>query len=323
MKIIPFTFDLSSQWDAFVEKCKMSTFLHTRKFLSYHQDRFQDASVIICDEEEKWLGVFPAALQPGHLSTVVSHPGITYGGILHQDKLTGHFMMEAMEKLVQYYQSQRMEKIVYKAIPSFYHQVPANDDLYALFRLGAQLYRRDLSTTIDLSFPSILSNKAQSKLRNMLRKAEKNGVYVDNNQQEDSLSQYWKILTENLRLRHNSKPVHSLQEIQKLLDLFPQNIQLWTACVGEEVIAGTLLFLTDTVMHTQYLAVNEKGKEFFALDVLIQFCINKAREEKFRFFDFGISTEEQGNVLNTSLYSSKAKHGGTGTLHDFYCLKVN
>ncbi len=60
----------------------MATFLHTRRFLAYHQDRFKDVSLLLANDKGI-VGLFPAALDPAEARTVVSHPGITYGGLLH------------------------------------------------------------------------------------------------------------------------------------------------------------------------------------------------------------------------------------------------
>lgn len=321
MKVIQFSESQSPQWDEFLKSCPMATFLHSRKFLSYHKNRFKDESVIVCDENGAWLGVFPAAVDLEDFSQVISHPGITYGGLLHQGKLIGSEMLEALSLIFQHYKENSYSKLIYKAIPTFYHSIPSCDDLYALFQLKANLFRRDLSCTIDLQSPTTLSNKALSKMRNMLRKSEKNNVKLDDSNRD--LEKLWMLLTKNLMEKYNKQPTHSLEEMNLLIEKFPDNISILTAKLDGEVIAGTVIFKKNITIHTQYLVNTERGKENFALDYIIQRSINKSKEEGYRFFDFGINTENNGTYLNDSLFFSKAKHGGSGTIHDHYSLQLS
>jgi lipid II:glycine glycyltransferase (peptidoglycan interpeptide bridge formation enzyme) len=55
-----------------------------------------------------------------------------------------------------------------------------------------------------------------------------------------------------------------------------------------------------------------------ALDAVIEHCIEQAMRDAKRWFDFGISTESQGLVLNEGLYRFKSEFGGGGTVHEFF-----
>ena len=59
-------------------------------------------------------------------------------------------MLELFEQLTAYLRAQGITKLVYKAIPHIYHNLPAEEDLYALFRFNARLVRRDASVTLRL-----------------------------------------------------------------------------------------------------------------------------------------------------------------------------
>lgn len=323
MKLVRYNSQLDQEWDDFILRCPMATFLHSRKFLSYHKNRFQDQS-LLCYEDlnNKLIAVFPAALHPNDTSCIISHPGITYGGILHQGNVLGHKMLDLIKKIVDYYSSQQFTSLIYKVIPYIYHMIPAADDVYALFLLKGLLYRRDLSCALDLkTSEQFFSKKEQAKMRNMIRKAKKNNVIIS--QDSTHLKKFWDLLENHLGEKYQKKPVHSYQEIKTLINLFPENIKLVTALIENEIVAGSLLFLTNKVYHTQYLVNSDRGKELFALDFLIQECINLAKMQQFNFFDFGISNEKEGRVLNQHLYSFKTKHAGTGITHDFYKIKLD
>jgi len=70
-------------WNAFIGQAKNATFLFHRDFMEYHSDRFQDYSLVILDGE-KWVAVLPANVVGNE---VFSHQGLTYGGLVYNEKL--------------------------------------------------------------------------------------------------------------------------------------------------------------------------------------------------------------------------------------------
>ncbi len=315
LSVRPYCATDANAWDDFCAVALQSTLLHTRRFLSYHGNRFTDLSLII-EDEDKCVGLFPAAINPGDATCVVSHPGITYGGVLHQGSLRGERMVAALAEICRHYRAQGHEKLTYKAVPSFYHRAPAQDDLYALFRLGAVRCRCDLSCTIDLQHRLSVSERR----RRGLKKARKTGVEIIEGRQY--LPALWEVLTENLARKHGVNPVHNLEEIVLLADEFPDYIRCVCARKDARVIAGVLVFITPTAHHAQYIASSDQGYEASALDLLFEFSIETAGNQGSRWFDFGISNENQGMVLNDGLYRFKSEFGGCGAVHEFYELNL-
>lgn len=315
ISVRPYESSHSNMWDDFCSKALQATLLHTRRFLSYHGDRFVDCSLII-EQEGKCVGLFPAALSSSDTGCVISHPGITYGGILHQGTLRGQRMVDALTEIRCHFLARGLDKLTYKAVPTFYHSAPAQDDLYALFRLGAERTRCDLSSTIDLQNRLPLSERR----RRSLKRAVKAGVEVVEG--GEYLPHLWEVLAENLAIKHGAKSVHSLDEIVSLADRFPNHIRCICARHANKVVAGVLVFITQTVYHAQYIASSEIGYEVSALDLLFAHTIEVAGNQGRRWFDFGISNELQGTVLNDGLYRFKSEFGGGGTVHEFYDLKL-
>ena len=84
-EITPYTPEQKSRWNDFVRRSKNSTFLHNRDYMDYHADRFDDASLLV------WQKGRLAALLPfnrGADGRVVSHGGLTYGGLLLDNRAT-------------------------------------------------------------------------------------------------------------------------------------------------------------------------------------------------------------------------------------------
>lgn len=303
------------QWDDFCAESLQATLLHTRRFISYHKNKFKDASLIILDGN-KWLGLFPAALSRSDDKLVVSHPGLTYGGVLHKGILCGDRMIEALTSIKHHYASLGLVKLLYKTVPIFYHQAPAQDDLYALFRLSAKRIRCDLTSTIDLQYRLPVSERR----RRSLKKATNAGVEIVEGEQY--LPVLWDVILNNLQRKHGVEPVHKLSEIQHLAKLFPKNIYCVCGKVNGKVESGTLLFITPTAYHAQYIASSEKGYDVSALDAIFEYCIKTSQKSGVRWFDFGISTEESGMTLNEGLHRFKSEFGAGTVLHEFFELDL-
>jgi hypothetical protein len=316
MKVRDYFQEDDAQWDTLVARAPMATFLHTRRFLSYHGSRFQDVSSVITSDEGRLLAAFPAAVDPGEAKRVLSHPGITYGGLVHGRDLRGASVLDALQKVQRHYENKGFESLRYKAVPYVYHQVPSSDDLYALFRLGARRYRCDLSCTIDLAGARDVSPRR----RRALKKSSKSNITIDHGPR--FAEELWRLLEENLASKYATVPAHSLGEIRKLNCLFPQNIEFVVALLDSEVLAGVVLFSTARVAHVQYAASSVTGHATCALDAALDHCIGEAQTRGMRYFDFGISNEREGHHLNGSLYEFKAEFGGGGVVHEFYELPL-
>lgn len=312
MQVVAYAQTNAHEWDEFVARAPMATFLHTRRYLAYHGERFKDTSLVIRDEHDKLIGLFPAAVDPLQHKQLVSHPGITYGGLLHEGKLSGEKMIEALRAVFDYYSAHGFETLRYKPVPHIYHRVPSADDVYALFHLGAALYRCDLACALDL----VNRPPAGSRRKRGLKKALKSGVQVA--EASHFIEPLWNVLTDNLFRKYAAKPVHSLEEITRLHDLFPHEIKCVVALVDAEVVAGIVLFATPRVVRAQYIAASAAGYETNALDAIFEFCFENAKAEGAAFFDFGTSNEDEGRVLNSGLYRFKAEFGGGGVAQEFY-----
>lgn len=311
MRVRAFNVEDSKAWDDFCQYSFQATLLHTRLFLSYHGDRFIDRSLII-EKDGKWLGLFPAAPSNTNPLHIVSHPGATYGGVLHKGQLQGASMITALELIIRYYAKEGYSRLIYKAVPFFYHRVPAQDDLYALFRLGARRFRCDISSTIDSDNRQPISQRR----KRAVNKAMKHGVKIAEGSRY--IPDMWRVLTHNLQGKHGVAPIHSLTEITVLSDRFPKNIRCVCGVIDGEVVAGILLFITPTTSHAQYIASSQSGYKACALDVIFTHCVEINQHEGRRWFDFGISTENDGLLLNDGLYAFKAEFGAGSTIHEFF-----
>jgi hypothetical protein len=304
--------DDAEAWDALTSESWNGTFLHARRFLAYHGDRFQDMSFVVEDDRERVVGAFPAALDPEDTRTVVSHPGSSYGGLVHKGTLRGVALLKVLQDICASYRAMGLRCLRYKPVPYIYHTVPSADDLYALWRLGAVRYRCDLSATIDLG-----ASRKTSKLRRRdLAKSRRAGLRIMSG--EEYLEPFWPVLESNLRDKHATRPVHTLDEITYLHDRFPRQVRCIVATVGHRMLAGVVLFQTPRVVHVQYSASTEEGNSLGASTAVMSYAIGEGRRARARYFDFGVSNEQEGRILNEGLYRFKASFGAGGVAQEFY-----
>ncbi|WP_266171461.1 GNAT family N-acetyltransferase [Dyella subtropica] len=292
-------------WDASVERSRNGNLLHRRGYMDYHADRFVDQSLIV-EKNGEMVAVFPANLQ-GNL--VMSHGGLTYAGLITTHALRAESTLAAFEQIGSHYRGLGVERVVYKAVPHVFHAYPAEEDLYALHRLGAQLKRRDLSSVISLQETFHFTEGRKRSIN----KARKAGIQL---QASTDPAPFHALLTEVLH-KHDVLPTHSLKELCLLQARFPQRVVLHEARREEALLAGVLVYDFGRVVHTQYMAASEEGQRLGALSFLLSELIGGIYANR-AYFSFGISTEREGRVLNSGLVTQKEYFGARAVVHDFY-----
>ena len=297
----------ADEWNGFVERSKNGTFLFNRSYMDYHADRFSDHSLMVY-RRGKLYALLPANRME---QTLYSHQGLTYGGLIMTEKTTAADVVTIFRLMNKQLRAEGFRNVVYKPVPWIYHQQPAEEDLYAIVEVcGAKLSARGLSSTISRNH----LNKWYRIRECGARHAKQAGVKIE---ESDDLQQFWQILSDNLQERYGIVPVHTIEEIKLLRQRFPKQIRLMVAKEKDVVIGGCVLYITNRVVHSQYIAANARGKEVHALDLLFQTAIAEALKTH-TYFDFGISTEEHGTYLNEQLIYQKEGFGGRGVCYDWY-----
>ena len=311
--VVPYTNSKASDWNRVVRASANGTFQLLSKYMDYHRERFDDAGLLIYNEKDHAIGVFPANYADDN--TVVSHAGLTYGGLLTDAKAHATDVKEMLEEVYSFYLTKGYKQLIYKSIPHIYSEKPCEADLYWLFQKGAKIHTRTLSSALNLQSPQPLSQLR----RRGAAKARNAGIEIA---ESTDFETFWTILTDVLHQHHQVKPVHSLEEIHLLHSRFPQQIRLYTASSAEGVLAGTVIYADRNVAHAQYIAANDKGKACGALDLLFVRLIEEYQSQGYRWFDFGISTECGGNLLNQGLLAQKEGFGARSICYDTYILDL-
>lgn len=302
-----YTPDKSSEWDTVVRTSRNGTFMHYRSYMDYHAHRFQDESLIVYDEKSCPVAVFPA--NRADEETVVSHGGLTYGGMIFSPRIRQKECIGLIRLVSDVYRARGAAKILYKAIPRIFHRIFSEEDLYAIWASGGVLVRRDVSTVVDLR-NELRFTKGRKWSVNRAAKA---GIAV---RRAGDVENFHRLLTGVLSV-HGAKPTHSMDELALLMARFPEQIRLYEAVLAGRLLAGALTFDFGRTVHTQYLANSEEGRDSGALDYLLADLMNTHFADR-EFFSFGISTECGGRTLNEGLIAQKEAFGGYSVCHDFY-----
>ncbi len=294
-------------WNQFVAQSKNGTFLFQRDYMDYHADRFDDFSLMFY-LEGRLYGLMPANRKGDVFQT---HAGLTYGGLVMDAKTTAAATVELFRELNEYLRSEGFHSVLYKCIPWMYHRLAAEEDLYAIARTcDARLQERDLGTVI-IQRNTIRWERIR---RRALKRAQEAGIVVE---RSNDLAGFWDVLCDNLKRTYDSKPVHTLAEIELLHSRFPDNIVLYVAKKDGDILAGMVLYVSQQVVRAQYSSASLLGKELGAIDIIYDRVINS----DFRhlpYFEFGTSAIGNTNIINESLIFQKEGFGGRGICFDRY-----
>lgn len=308
IKVVTYDESYKRVWEDFVDAAKNGVFLFKRDYMEYHADRFPDRSLLFFDKDIRLIALLPATANDGEVLS--SHAGLTFGGVVSGDSMKVGLMLEIFDALVAYARDAGFKRLIYKAIPHIYHRVPAEEDLYALFRNHARLFRRDVSSTIEMS--ERLPFSAGRKWS--IKQALKNSIEV---RRSFDFETFIEIEEHVLESRHGTRPVHTASELRLLATRFPDQIKLFAASRGDEMLAGVVIYESAQVAHAQYIGATDAGKAVGATDAVINHLINDYYLDK-KYFDFGISTEDAGQRLNAGLAENKHGFGGRAVVYDFY-----
>ena len=280
--------------------------------MEYHQDRFDDFSLMVF-KGEHLIGVLPANRVK---KTVYSHQGLTYGGLVLSKVVKFEEVLDAFKAILKYLESHEVTMLQLKVIPKIYCIAPCDEIEYLLFKVNAKLFRTDLTVSIDNDNALELNS---SNRKRGLKKALKNNLVI---KETDDFESFWnQILIPNLQKKHNVLPTHTLHEITDLSQKFPESIKQFNVYNDEKIVAGVTIFETKTVAHAQYISANEQKQELGSLDFIFDHLINEVYKNK-RFFDFGISNENQGQHVNTGLMAWKESFGARAIAHQFYEIET-
>lgn len=313
LKIMGYCESFREKWDDFVMNHSVNgTFLQTRRFLEYHRNRFEDASLVIYKGNDTVVAVIPAcAICDEGKKEFCAHCGSTFGGIVMSDLFYDIEHVDAvMTVLESTLRKQGYHRVRLKLTSEIFAGQNGNLLYYFLFQRGYSSYD-ELSCYIDFaSYDENIASNFTSGRRRDYKYSLKNELTFQKLGERQQIADFYGILCGNLE-KFGAKPVHSFEELlefkeSRLLDI----VEFYGVYHENQMIAGSMVFLFGSqVFHTQYLAADQSCLKLYPMNFLDANLIRTARERGFSYFSFGTSTEEHGTVLNKKLAEFKEGFG--------------
>ncbi len=301
------------RWDAFVPTTKNAHFFFFRDFIAYHKERFTDASRLVFDEK----GALQALLVANQVGgTLYAHQGLTFGGLLWRKSLKLKAYFEMMDALVVHLYEEGFRKWTYRVLPSYQQSVSCDELQTVLFYLNATRIKAELCSVIDLAHLSWSRSK-----RYAIRKAHREALYI---KKLPNWKLFEPMLRARLRSRYGVSPVHTQEEMQYLMNSFPENITVYSVFSANELLAGVTLFDNpfSGCVHAQYITSKPHPLQTKALDLLFSEQILAAKATGKRYFSLGVSSEGQGEEINIGLTHWKERWGAAPFLHETYQIDL-
>ncbi|MEH6538125.1 MAG: GNAT family N-acetyltransferase [Psychroserpens sp.] len=279
--------------------------------MDYHQDRFNDFSLMIY-KNEKLVALLPANKVDNE---VFSHQGLTYGGLLLDSNIKFRDTLNVLRVVLKFLYDHDISSINVKLIPPIYVGQPSDELSYLMFLTKAELIRRDALAVLKLNNrPKRSKDRVEGYKRGL-----KNNLVIKEVQDFDA---FWNVVLKvNLQEKHQANPVHSLNEITLLKEKFPNRIRQFNVYKDENIVAGTTIFETEYVAHSQYISGNSDKNTLGSLDFLHTHLIENVFKHKM-YFDFGISNENSGKNVNEGLQYWKEGFGARTVTQDFYLVRT-
>jgi len=306
-------------WDGFVASANNGTIFHERKFLAYHPEgRFKDHSLTIV-KNGKIKALFPAAEITMEGSKILaSHPGSSYGGIVVERNMGIQDSYNYVELLVEYARSQGFNQIQMTLPPAIYQARVSNYLDFALIKHGFVYKKRDVSSILTIErTPEQNLSLFKTTHRTAVRKAIKENVAI---RESKDWNDFYDILHKNLKIRHNVKPTHTMEEILTLKNIYPERIRLFGAYWNQQMVAGVVNFsVNHDVVLAFYISHDESFQQLRAVNYLFYEIIKWCQKNKFKYLDYGIFTVNM--KPNFGLARFKENFGASGVFRDTFLLK--
>ncbi len=313
-------FSLSDEpaWEQFVATANNGTLFHERKFLGYHPaDRFKDHSLIL-EKAGKLKALFPAVeIKSDDVLSLVSHQGSSYGGLIVQQNMSFQESYDLVETLLGHAQQAGFSRIQMTLPPAIYQHTVSNYLDFSLIKHGFNYKKREVSSMLTLeSSPEKNLERFAASHRTAVRKAIKGGVSIRESQ---DWSEFYVLLQENLKIRHNVQPTHTLDELLQLKELYPDRIRLFGAYWEGKLIAGVVNFsVNHDVVLAFYISHIEAYQHLRAVNLLFYEIITWCHKHTYKYLDFGIFTVNM--EPNFGLGRFKENFGASGVFRDTFEL---
>ncbi len=323
INIYRYTENDKQSWDDFVKNSNNGTLFHLRNFLTYHIDRVFEDHSILCKKGEKIVAVFPGSIiEEDGKKVLFSHPGASYGGFAINDPSFA-LASDILEQFKCYCQEENIHEVVMIPPPWIYHTQQNESFEYVMLWNKYQVDEIYISSVIPLM-------KSEDDLVNhVCRLKHRSKTYFEKIIQEHAITTEWNhkfdefypILLKN-KMKFQSKPTHSIEELEKLNQLLPNRLHLLMMYSNGKPIGGTLNFVANdnvAIIFYNMIDYDHLGAQPATLQIIE--TIKWAKQNGFSYLDFGVSQNPKAEdplTPSPSLIRFKEEFGSLGMIRKVF-----
>ena len=321
-----------NNFDNFIDNSLNGTIFHKKAFLNYHpQDRFEDNSLLFY-KKSKLIAVFPAAKMTNNegKTTLKSHPGSSYGGLVIDKKMGIADTFDLIDSLTNYARENSFDFIEFRLPEKIFYNSNLDNIDFCLLHLGFYREAEELSNCIELTqfkgldFESFISKFKSDPLFKSNNKVDRNyrhslpyNLNAEFTKSQNEIGEFYEVLCKTLT-KFNTKPVHSLLELNKILDTF-SNTHIFVVKHNEKVIAGQfLLKVNQNGYHMFYNAMDYEFQNMRPANFGMLHLIYNLAQKGEKYYNLGISTEKGGKVINYGLFDFKESFNSEGIIRTYW-----
>jgi len=298
--------EYEKRWQALLARSGNATIFHDLRFLSYHPVGKYRTSHLVFLEGDRMVSALPAAIESaGGVNVLRSPCGASWGGLLLPAEHGAEEVHSLVTAMTAFLPELGVSRIEITLPPVVHLEVQDQVQEYALLSAGFRMVKGEITEVIRLA--QFDEEALPSSYRRGARKASKEGVTVS---RSGDLGAFHEILRGDRNAKH-VEPTHSLADLERIRELFPDRVVLFTAGADGGVIGGVLLFVTGkkTVLN-MYLCQLPDAKSTRVANLLMYESAVWARDEGFAYLDLG--TSSIGMVPNWGLTRFKEGFLGRG-----------
>src|SRR3972149_5575352 len=310
LEVVRYSPRWSDAWDRFVLQSNNGTIFHLQCFLDYHRERSVNLAPLLL-LGGKTLGPLPPARATG--STLESPVGASYGSFVTGD-VSFSAALDLVDVFSEYCRSANIERTLLTPPPSIYQRIHTQNIDYALAYRGFTYDKHYISHAIEIQDSDLIST-FQPTARRYVRKYIREGALQIG--LSDDLDSFYPILIKN-KQKHGVLPTHSLEELKRLKQMFPDRILLFLVQYKKKPIAGSLLFVCNPqVILCFYNMLLYEFEHFHPIHAVMYEALRWTRNRQFRWFDVGVSQDTHAEDQMTpamSLIRFKEQFNARGIL---------
>ena len=329
IEILKYSHNMNNDWDQFVSDSFNGTIFHKQKFLSYHIDRHFENCSLIFKKRGKIIAVLPAAIiNQDNNKTFFSHPGASFGGIVHQ-YLSFKDCTQIIDLAEDFCIKNDFNSMFIVQTPTIYNTCEQNEIVDYSLKLkdynnienyisNVLLINQDVKKQINQISKN--KNRTISYYKTLIKKYSLNFKWVDD------FKDFYPILIENKK-KHKARPTHSQLELEKLQKTFPNEVLQLMLYSNEIPIAGMTTFKANKKGAIIFYSMFDyKYNNMQPIALLMHYIIQWGQKNNLTFIDYGISHMPQADnplTPSKSLIKFKEEFGCFGIIRNAYHKTIN